>query len=112
PVNDAIVLRANGNARLFLDAAPLAPRTATVVSGGYHAAPDAVGALVYTVRLRLDETVDGHRGTLAADTRQTGSLNGPRIGARGTAQLFGDTVSLGFFLFRRPIAWARQSLGL
>ena len=35
----------------------------------------------------------------------------PRIGARGTAQVFGATVPLAFFLLRRPIAFARQTLG-
>ncbi len=36
----------------------------------------------------------------------------PRLGARGTAQLFGDRVPLGFYLFRRPISALRQRIGL
>jgi hypothetical protein len=36
----------------------------------------------------------------------------PRIGHRGTAQLIGEWVPLGFYLFRRPIAAARQYLGM
>ena len=35
----------------------------------------------------------------------------PRIGLRGTAKLFGDETTVFFFLFRRPLAKARQWLG-
>ena len=35
-----------------------------------------------------------------------------RLGVRGTAQVYSDSVPLGFYLFRRPIAAARQWLGL
>lgn len=36
---------------------------------------------------------------------------GPRIGARGTAQLQGPTVRLAYQLLRRPIAAVRQTVG-
>jgi len=94
PVADAIVLKRGADARLFLDLDPTRSRTAQIQTGSYHAEPDATGALVYTVRLLMEDKSDL-----------------PRIGARGTAQLFGDTVTLGFFLFRRPISWARQKFG-
>ena len=35
----------------------------------------------------------------------------PRLGVRGTAQVSGDDVSLGFYLFRRPITALRQWMG-
>jgi hypothetical protein len=35
-----------------------------------------------------------------------------RIGHRGTAQIFGETVSLGFYLLRRPLSAFRQKFGL
>ena len=36
----------------------------------------------------------------------------PRIGLRGTAKIFGEEVKLFFFLFRKPIIFVRQTLGL
>jgi hypothetical protein len=35
----------------------------------------------------------------------------PRIGLRGTAKLFGDRVTLFYYLMRRPLSAARQFLG-
>lgn len=35
----------------------------------------------------------------------------PRIGMRGTARIYGERVSLFFYLFRRPITSLRQWLG-
>ncbi|MCB1135768.1 MAG: HlyD family efflux transporter periplasmic adaptor subunit [Chlamydiia bacterium] len=35
-----------------------------------------------------------------------------RIGVRGSAIIYGDTVSLGYFLFRKPIGFIRRSLGI
>ncbi len=95
PVADAIALTRGGQARFFLDANPTRSLTAKVETESYHAEPDATGALVYSVRAALD-----------ADQPV------PRIGSRGTAQLFGGDVPLGFFLFRRPISWVRQKFGL
>ena len=36
----------------------------------------------------------------------------PRIGLRGTAKILGDRVPLALYLFRRPLALLRQSLGI
>ena len=35
----------------------------------------------------------------------------PRIGLRGTAKVYGEKVSLFYYLFRRPITYLRQHLG-
>ena len=37
---------------------------------------------------------------------------GMRLGIRGTAQIYGDRVFLGYSLFRKPIALMRQKFGL
>lgn len=95
PVADAITLTNGGTARLFLDVDPTRSLAATLDGESYHAEPDATGELVYSVRAKLDD-----------------SYQAPRIGSRGTAQLFGAPVPLGFFLFRRPISWIRQKFGL
>ena len=36
----------------------------------------------------------------------------PRIGLRGTAKIYGEKVTLFYYLARRPLAAARQFLGL
>ncbi|HCP03708.1 MAG TPA: hypothetical protein DIT61_09365, partial [Pseudomonas sp.] len=35
----------------------------------------------------------------------------PRVGLRGTAKVYGEKVSIFFYLFRRPITSVRQWLG-
>jgi hypothetical protein len=104
PVADAITLTGNARVRLFLDATPLDARPARVVNESYHAAPNASQQLVYTLHAELEES-------RAATNGQEPAMAQPRIGARGTAQVFGTTVPLIFFLLRRPISYLRQSLG-
>ena len=36
----------------------------------------------------------------------------PRLGVKGTAQVYGEDVALGLYLFRRPISAVRQWLGM
>ncbi|MCH9809017.1 MAG: efflux RND transporter periplasmic adaptor subunit [Alphaproteobacteria bacterium] len=95
PVADAIVLKKGADVRVFLDAAPLEAREARIITASYHAQPQASGQLAYKLTARFKQ----HRGEL------------PRIGAHGSAQVFGQTTSLAFFLLRRPIAAIRQTFG-
>jgi multidrug efflux pump subunit AcrA (membrane-fusion protein) len=96
PVSDAIVLRNGATVRVFLDRDPLNVIEARIVKGSYEATPLPSGQLVYKLRaaFKPDDTPPA------------------RIGARGTAQIFGETTSLAFFLFRRPLAALRQRLGV
>jgi Barrel-sandwich domain of CusB or HlyD membrane-fusion len=96
PVADAIVLKPGARVRVFLDAAPLKPLEAQLVKGSYHAETRPSGELVYKLRAEFD-----------AD-----SVNLPRIGAHGSAQVYGETTTVAFFLLRRPIAALRQHLGI
>ncbi len=96
PVSDAIVLRTGARVKVFLDSDPLNPIEARVVRAAYKAT--------------LRETQQ-----LAFRLVAEAGLSRPiplRLGARGTAQVYSDMVPLGFYLFRRPIAAARQWLGL
>jgi multidrug resistance efflux pump len=95
PVADAIVLEQGARARLFLDSDPLTSIAAKVVSEGYHAEPNALQQLVYRIQADIEP-----------------GLTGLRIGARGTAQLLGQSVPLAFYLLRRPISSLRQGIGL
>jgi multidrug resistance efflux pump len=95
PVADAIVVKDGARARLFLDADPLRALDGTVAYASHSARMIEGQGLSYRVDISL-----APGGTT------------PRIGSRGSAQLYGETVPLGFYLFRRPISWLRQRGGL
>ena len=63
--------------------------------------PDNVSA--YRIKARLVGEAGGGGGGGADQT--------PRLGLRGVARLFGREVSLGYYLFRRPVALVWQYLG-
>lgn len=93
PVGDAIALEPGAEVALFLDSDPLNRHQAQLERSAYEAQSTAAGQLAYRL-----------------DARFTGAP--PRIGLRGTAKLFGDRAPLAYYLLRRPLAAARQSLGL
>jgi hypothetical protein len=41
-----------------------------------------------------------------------GTVIPPRLGIRGTAQLYGDRVPMIYYILRRPVAFLRQWVGL
>ena len=97
PVADAISLMQGADVRVFLDADPLKAITAKLRHASYHAVEQPGIGLVYRVVADLD-------------ARQEKDIV-PRIGLRGTAQIFGEKVFLGFYLFRKPISTLRQYFG-
>jgi multidrug resistance efflux pump len=94
-VGDVLDLAPGARVRAFLDGDPLHPLDATLTFVSHQARPVEGVGLSYRVLARFD----------------AGSKL-PRPGARGTAQLFGGTAPLGFYLFRRPLVWARQKFGV
>lgn len=94
-VHDSVSLAPDARVKLFFDADPLHPRNGQVTETSYHATEKPGGQLAYTVRVAPldDDKIE-------------------RIGLRGTAQISGEQVSLGFYLFRRPIAALRQYFGI
>lgn len=97
PVSDAIALSPGAAVRLFLDTDPLKPWTATVRRSDYKAKVGENDVVSFRVIADIEPTAEGAM---------------PRLGVRGTAQVSGDDVTLGFYLFRRPITAVRQWLGL
>lgn len=95
PAADAIVLRERARVTVYLDSAPLSPIAARLVRADYQA------------RMR-DSQVLSFR-LVAEATAGTSPI---RPGVRGTAQVFSDRVPLAYYLLRRPIAAARQWVGL
>ncbi len=95
PVGDANILQPGARVKAFLDSDPLHPRDAHVLRTDYQARVQENGTSAFRVVAGLDE----HAGAP------------PRLGIRGTAQLFGDTVPLFYVLFRRPMSSLRQWIG-
>ena len=96
PVADAIILREGARVKVFLDSNPLRSTEATVVRSDYLARVNDGVQLSFRVVARLDGSI--------------GPI--PRLGARGTAQIYGDKVALLFYLLRRPYSTIRQWTGL
>ena len=95
PVADAIGLEPGTPVRLFLNIEPERPREAVLTFVSYQAHQGVDGILGYRVKARF---IDGD--------------DLPRIGLKGTAKLYGRLVPLAYAIFRRPVAAARQWLGL
>ena len=93
-VSDAIALKPSARVSLFLDGEPMNAVEGVVERMSYRPAPTAEHQMVFRTSAKF---LDGKPR---------------RIGLRGTARLSGETVALGYYLFRRPVAVVRQKLGL
>jgi multidrug resistance efflux pump len=93
---DAVELSVGADVDVFLNANPLSSLKAKIVQTSYEATVLPDNSLAYMIKASL---VSEGRGL-------------PRIGQRGTAKVFGGTVSLGSFLLRKPILFVRKSLGV
>ncbi len=96
PIDDAIVLNKDAEVDVFLDADPIHPVAAKVTSTSYIAEKYDQETLSYRVYAKFNES-------------ENDSL---RIGLQGTAKIYGENVSVFFYLFRRPISYVRQFIGL
>lgn len=95
PVADSIVLKPGAKVRVFLDSDALRPVDAHVTVATPLARPTESNVLAYRIVAALDK-----------------GETPPRLGARGTAQVSDGLTPLGFYLFRKPLTWARQKVGL
>lgn len=95
PVAEVLDLAPGARIRVYLDGDPLRPLEATLVSMSHQAKVAEPQGLAYRVE-----------GEFAPD------IMPPRLGVRGTAQLFGGRAPLAYYLFRRPLIWLRQKVGL
>ena len=96
PVGDAIAMAPGAQLRLFLHVAPLDPLDGEVIEASYQAtmSPDNIAS--YRIRAQLSSQNEWSS----------------RIGLKGTAKLYGPSVLLGYWLFRRPMAAVREWLGV
>ena len=95
PVSDVIILTPGARVKVFLDSAPLTPLEARLVHADYQAKAHESGSLAFRVTAVLvDEAAAA-----------------PRLGIRGTAEIYGSTVPFIFYVLRRPISGLRQWVG-
>lgn len=93
-VADAIALEPGAEVTLYLTAYPLRSLRGRILETSYQAEPDAEGIMSY----RLLASVES-------------PATQARLGLQGTAKLHGERVSLGYYLFRRPLAALRAWTG-
>ncbi|MBR9858596.1 MAG: HlyD family efflux transporter periplasmic adaptor subunit [Gammaproteobacteria bacterium] len=96
-VKDSIALQPGAEVKVFFDNDPLSAWPASIHHAGYEPQRTPDNQVAYRLVARLG----GEQDDAAL----------PRIGTRGTAKVYGERVSLFFYLFRRPITSARQWLG-
>ncbi len=94
-VGDDIPLVNGAEIQFFPNVAPDKKFTASLERMDYRASNTETGELAFRLRGRFE----------SAETL-------PRIGMRGTAKLYGDHVTLGYYLFRRPLAVLRRWIGV
>jgi hypothetical protein len=94
-VSDAILIDDAADVEVFLDISPLNSLPAKITHTSYKANLSANDVLAY----KLD----------AEFVEENSDL---RIGLQGTAKIYGEKVTLFFYLFRRPISALRQLIGL
>lgn len=94
-LGDAIELEPGAPVRLYLNTSPLAPVDARLRYVSHEAQQRPDGSFAY--RLRAD-IVEGEAR--------------PRIGLKGTVKVSGGYTPLAWWLLRRPLATARQLVGL
>ena len=95
PSDDAVELEAGARVVVFLHVDPLSSIEAKITRSSYEATQGPDGTLSYVVRAEL---LPGH--------------SFPRIGLRGTAKIYAGQVSLAYYLFRKPLAFVRRSIGV
>ena len=95
PVDSLLNFPPNARAQAFLNVAPLSPLEATVQTISYEPRATPAGVLAYRVTARLQP-----------------SSSPPRIGLKGVAKIYGERVSLFWYLMRKPISAIRRVMGM
>lgn len=94
PVQDAILLEPGTEVAFFLTIRPQYPISAELTYAGYKAQLTPDGILAYRLKGRF-----------------SGEQQALRIGLKGTAKLYGESVTLFYYLMRRPLSVLRQWFG-
>jgi len=92
---DLIAMPDKAPVTLYLNTSPLAPVKAQMKYVQYEATQRPDGTLAYRLRATLDK-----------------GQASQRVGLKGTAKVAGERVPLAYWILRRPLAIARQFVGL
>ena len=95
PVADLISLPDAAEVVMYLNTDPNHPVDAQLYSVAYQSEVSHDNVLAYRLKARLTE-----------------QETPPRIGLQGTAKIYGDRVTLFYYMFRKPLAGLRQWIGL
>ena len=95
PVADLITFPENAEIVMYLNSDPQHPIQGSLYSIAYQSELTADNVLAYRLKAHL-----------------TNSEQLPRVGLKGTAKIYGERVTLFYYLFRKPLAGLRQWLGL
>ena len=96
PVKDSLVIQKNSLVKVFLDINPMKSLEGKLLRASYQPSLSPEGILSY----KLTASYEGNAKSL------------PRIGLRGTAKVYGSKVTLFYYLFRKPITFVRQLIGI
>ncbi len=94
PVGNSLLFPDHAEVALFLNMEPTHSIPAVLSYAAYQAQQDSGGVLAYEMRAQF-----------------LPSQKPPRIGLRGVAKVYGERVPMIYYLLRRPLAVARQTLG-
>ena len=95
PVKDSIVINENADANIFLDINPMSSYKGKILRSTYEPELSPEEVLSYKLISSFE-----------------GSTDIPRIGLRGTAKVYGNRTILFYYLFRKPITFIRQLIGI
>ena len=95
PVKDSIIIKENSEVKVFLDINPIKPLAGKLLRASYEPELSPEEVLSYKIVSSLEKNQEI-----------------PRIGLRGTAKIYGSKVTLFYYLFRKPITFVRQLIGI
>jgi hypothetical protein len=93
--DDAIQLSEGGEVHMYLNASPLTSYTARITQTSYEVTQNPEGQPVYLLKAKFEA-----------------GQKLPRIGLKGTAKVYAESVPLFYYIFRKPIAYVRKVFGL
>jgi len=95
PVKDSIIINNKAKVKIFLDINPINSLKGKVLRASYKPYLSPSEVLSYKLVASFDENQEI-----------------PRLGLRGTAKIYGSRVTLFYYLFRKPITYMRQFIGI
>ncbi len=93
-VEDSVMLEPGSNVQMFLNTDPTAPLKGKIRQTSYEPEQNQAGSLAFRLKANI----------VAGQPR-------PRIGLKGTAKVYGEKVSVIYYIMRRPLSALRQAVG-